>query len=180
MTLPAYPLPCRRVARGDDPPYALSTLAQTCAALAAFVGAVGLYKLQSLRDERARNEQTIRGLLGTGVFGTLDVAVTPLDEIIRVAREQVSSPTLLMPVIAGQLRSAVAVWDAFPNRHRRATMTLFIFEAWNLLLIAVSLIGFNYVKSWASSSWWTFWGVWVTALGTVAVRGYSVYAWTRE
>jgi hypothetical protein len=38
--------------------YALSTLAQTCAALAAFVGAVGVYRLQSLRDKR-------HGLLGS-------------------------------------------------------------------------------------------------------------------
>ncbi len=36
--------------------YPLSTLAQTCAALAAFVGAVGVYRLQSLKDKR-------RGLL---------------------------------------------------------------------------------------------------------------------
>jgi hypothetical protein len=28
--------------------YALSTLAQTCAALAVFIGVVGIYKLQSL------------------------------------------------------------------------------------------------------------------------------------
>lgn len=32
--------------------YALSTLAQTCAALAAFIGAIGLYRLQSLKDRR--------------------------------------------------------------------------------------------------------------------------------
>ena len=31
--------------------YALSTIAQTCAALSAFVGAVGIYRLQSLRDQ---------------------------------------------------------------------------------------------------------------------------------
>ena len=35
--------------------YALSTLAQTCAALAAFVGAVGLYRLQSLSLTTAGN-----------------------------------------------------------------------------------------------------------------------------
>ena len=32
--------------------YELSTLAQTCAALAAFVGAVGIFRLQALRDGR--------------------------------------------------------------------------------------------------------------------------------
>jgi hypothetical protein len=33
--------------------YALSTLAQTCAALATFIGAVGLYRLQSLQQTRS-------------------------------------------------------------------------------------------------------------------------------
>jgi len=33
--------------------YALSTLAQTCAALAAFIGAIGLYRLQSLKQRRS-------------------------------------------------------------------------------------------------------------------------------
>jgi hypothetical protein len=32
--------------------YGLSALAQTCAALAAFVGAVGIFRLQALRDGR--------------------------------------------------------------------------------------------------------------------------------
>jgi hypothetical protein len=32
--------------------YALSTLAQTCAALAAFVGAVGLYRVQPVASQR--------------------------------------------------------------------------------------------------------------------------------
>jgi hypothetical protein len=46
--------------------YALSTLAQTCAALAAFVGAVGLYRLQSLRG---RQHDLLRQI-STGVRGT--------------------------------------------------------------------------------------------------------------
>ena len=41
--------------------YALSTLAQTCAALAAFVGAVGIFRLQVLRDRYAALEREVRG-----------------------------------------------------------------------------------------------------------------------
>jgi len=41
--------------------YALSTIAQTCAALAAFVGAVGVFRLQSLLTSRERIEETITG-----------------------------------------------------------------------------------------------------------------------
>ena len=41
--------------------YVLSTLAQTCAALAAFVGAVGIFRLQTLRDQRAALEREAIG-----------------------------------------------------------------------------------------------------------------------
>jgi len=44
--------------------YLLSTLAQTCAALAAFVGAIGLYRLQSLRDRRRDLLREISDTLG--------------------------------------------------------------------------------------------------------------------
>jgi len=44
--------------------YALSTLAQTCAALAAFVGAVGLFRLQSLRDQRRDARRELQVLAG--------------------------------------------------------------------------------------------------------------------
>ena len=159
--------------------YILSTLAQTCAALAAFVGAVGLYKLQSLRGEHARNEHTIRGALGGSVLTLVQAQVLPLEEIIRDARGAQGPGTITPEPVKVRLRDALAEWDEFPNRQQRATTALIIFEAWNLLLIAVSLVGFNYVKSWTSSPW-MFWGVWVAALGTVAVTGYAVYAWTRE
>ena len=40
--------------------YALSTIAQTCAALAALVGALALYKLQVMRNTHAENERALR------------------------------------------------------------------------------------------------------------------------
>src|SRR5229473_6771625 len=40
--------------------YTLSTLAQTCAALAAFVGAVGVFRLQILREQRREVDQIRR------------------------------------------------------------------------------------------------------------------------
>jgi hypothetical protein len=43
----------------QDVLYALSTLAQTCAALAAFVGAVGLYRLQLLRTAQDTIERAM-------------------------------------------------------------------------------------------------------------------------
>jgi len=157
--------------------YALSTLAQTCAALAAFVGAVGLYNLQSLSGEHARNEQTIRGLLA-GILSLGSVPVLPLDQIIQVARTNIVGQSTAPRGVVDSLRNALTKWDGFAGRHQRATWALFIFEAWNLLVIGVSLVGFNYVP-FLTSSPCTFWALWATAVGTVAVTGYSVYAWTR-
>ncbi len=136
--------------------YILSTLAQTCAALAAFVGAVGLYKLQSLRGEHARNEHTIRGALGGSV---LTLTITP--EPVKV-----------------RLRDALAEWDEFPNRQQRATTALIIFEAWNLLVIVASLVGFNCIREWAGAPWLS-WALWFVAVVTAVITVGSVWVWTR-
>ena len=53
------------------------------------------------------------------------------------------------------------------------------FEAWNLVAIGVSLVGFNFVGPLAASPA-TFWAIWVAAVGTVAVSGYALYTWTRR
>jgi len=144
--------------------YILSTLAQTCAALAAFVGAVGLYRLQSLRAHREDLLRDMRGRLmqpTTARANVLAAAATAAKDGDKATGELLEE------------------YNRIPDRLRWSRCALVIFEFWNLFLVAVSLVGFNYIKSWASSSW-SFWGVWVTAIGTVAVTGYSVYAWTRE
>jgi hypothetical protein len=43
--------------------YALSTIAQTVAALAAFVEAVGIFRLQLLRSSNEQSEDTIKGIM---------------------------------------------------------------------------------------------------------------------
>jgi hypothetical protein len=56
--------------------YALSTVAQTCAALAALVGAIGLFRLQILREQRKQEDQTRR--LYVSRSGVLLVSGRPL------------------------------------------------------------------------------------------------------
>lgn len=158
--------------------YALSTLAQTCAALAAFVGAVGLYRLQSLRDDHARNERTLRGLLATATLSPAAAEQQTVEEVVQVVRANVRQRSSFPAAVVENMRRALVEWDAFARRFSRATRGLLIFEAWNLLMIFAALAGFNYVPSLASCGW-TFWGIWIAAIGTVGVTGYSVYAWTR-
>lgn len=150
--------------------YALSTLAQTCAALAAFVGAVGVYRLQSLDAGHARNERTIRGLLGVaGLVSRGSVDSLPLREVLRLAR---------LPEAGESVRESLVEWDGFDARRQRATTALVVFEAWNLLVILAALVGFNHVAFLASRTW-ALPALWPSALGTVAVTGYCVFVWTR-
>ena len=75
--------------------YALSTLAQTCAALAAFVGAVGIFRLQILREQRKEEDQTRRlyvyATRGPGGEWTTPLGFGPVpgpaDEIEQVIRD---------------------------------------------------------------------------------------------
>ena len=49
--------------------YALTTLAQSCAALAAFVGALGVFRIQMLRDQKRDAERNFH-LQAMRVIGT--------------------------------------------------------------------------------------------------------------
>jgi hypothetical protein len=149
--------------------YVLSTLAQTCAALAAFVGAVGLYRLQSLRDERARNESTLRALHEAATGSPEAARRKTIEEIVDLIRADV----------VGNMPRALAGWAAHPARHRSATRALLAFEMWNLLMIFAALVGFNHVATLAACPW-TFRVLWPVAAGTVAVTVYCVLVWTRE
>ena len=159
--------------------YALSTFAQTCAALAAFVGAVGLFKLQLLANEHARVEHNIRGILGGTVTSRMEVSNLPLDEVIEIARSNSKEGPHAAPATSARLRVALAEWDRQPCRRTNATTALLIFEGWNLLLIGFSLVGFSHVPAFAAC-WATWWAIWVGGVGTVCVTGYALLAWLIE
>jgi hypothetical protein len=158
--------------------YVLSTLAQTCAALAAFVGAVGLYKLQLLRDESIRTERTIRGLMAN-LIGAMNADSLPTPQLIDASRAEAAEPNPGMASVGNAVARELPHWDDFITRRRRTTTTLVFFEAWNLIVIGASVAGFNYVPVLASNPW-TPGALWVVALGTVAFTGGSVFMWTRE
>ena len=61
--------------------YILTTLAQSCAALAAFVGAVGVFRLQALREDRNAVERDLRGLAGRSLFGMDEAFLWPVEHI---------------------------------------------------------------------------------------------------
>jgi len=126
--------------------YALSMFAQTCAALAAFVGAVGLFKLQLLKGEDARTKHDIRGILGGTVTSRSKVHALPLDQVIEIARANSQDAPHRSTSTSKPLREALAEWDTHPLRRKDATTALLGFEGSNLLVILASLVGFSHLE----------------------------------
>lgn len=159
--------------------YALSTLVQTCAALAALVGALALYKLQAMREAHAGNERAIRAIL-TAIVGAAASSANspfnaPLGEVLRMARAQVAAPKRLQPQLIEGLQAALTEWDAFDARYALALKWLVGFEAWNLAAILAALIGFAGVP-WLAAHWVAFVSVLIVgSLTTVAVTGGALF-----
>jgi hypothetical protein len=79
--------------------YALSTIAQTCAALAAFVGAVGLYRLGQLSEQRNSVEREARALTDRiGGSGQPWVPMREVRERIKRARQRANQTENLQNV----------------------------------------------------------------------------------
>lgn len=145
--------------------YALSTLAQTCAALAAFVGAVGVYRLQSLRDKRHGLLGSIRARRGNPT----EDAKTLVARAAAHAKAQKDH----------ELQDLVTRHDQVAPTIRRNVSALCFFEAWNLFVILISLAGFAHTHR-LVGSWWTPRALWCIAVITVIVTGYGVMVWLKD
>ena len=142
--------------------YTLSTLAQTCAALAALVGAVGLYRLQILTTKRRDLYDDMWAVQGR-------TPVSTREQVINSARTGTSRLG----------REKVEEYDRLKAPLQSSRNALIILEVWNLVVIGASLGGFNHVdflRTWAG----TFCTLWLVALGTVGITAYAVIAWTTE
>jgi hypothetical protein len=155
--------------------YVLSTLAQTCAALAAFVGAVGVFRLQTLRDQHRDAERELRACCeGLSNRNAFDVTLSEVRGWIKKHQKPRSDHPSLP-----RAEQAEAHWLAFGPGINRSRDVLVVFELWNLFVIAASLVGFNYVQGLAS--WrWTPAVLWIAATGTVGVTLGCVVAWTKQ
>ncbi len=152
--------------------YTLTTLAQTCAALAAFVGAVAVFRLQILRDQRRDAEIALRAL--SDGLTPRDPFRIPLAEVLQAIGQPRQEDHLNLPAAI----AARGAWQAFGPRLRRSRRALIVFELWNVAVIGASLIGFNYVPVLKSASW-IFGALWVVVVGTVLVTVGSVIVWTQ-
>ena len=106
-----------------------------------------------------------------------DVMATP-DLLPAIQHARATFGTTTLPRLPS-VEAAGGRWVAFDRPLASSRTALLIFEAWNLLVIGLSLAGFNHIPRLVSSSSCTFWGLLLAAIGTVAVTIYCVYAWTR-
>jgi len=151
--------------------YTLTTLAQSCAALAAFVGAVGVFRLQMLREQRRDPERELRA--SAAKLTTRDMIENPLPDVVSMIDQEPGTDRLVAAAMEARDR-----WAAFVPRSQKTRIALLVLEAWNLGVIGVSLIGFNYVPILARAPWFSSILV-AVATGTVLVPLWCVWVWTR-
>ena len=161
--------------------YALSTVAQTCAALAAFVGAVGIFRLQRLFDELGRLEASLSAthyeLMGHDP-STIARSITKVVAWFHRARDS-APPDTRNPLLADGL-ATVDAWHATRAQVQRARAALIAFEVWNLGAIGASLVGFNHVQTLASYGRLTTGLLWFLVIGTVALTLGCLVVWTED
>jgi len=129
--------------------YVLTTLAQSCAALAAFVGAVGVFRIQMLREQRRDAERDVRAW--TGRLTSNDMITIPLGKVFE---------TLAGYATVRSPYQGIAT-DAKSRRERTVPLlqgtrhALLLLEGWNLAVILFALVGFSYVPALAVAPWFS-------------------------
>ena len=130
--------------------YTLSSLAQVCAALIAFLGAIAIFRLQNLTSRRDNMVVRLRELL-EHIDGPKALGYTDRQVITRAATcLEEAGPIQYHRSIELALRSF---------RHRgpeilSAQRLLFGFVFVNVAVIAGAILSFLVVDFWASHPWW--------------------------
>jgi hypothetical protein len=158
--------------------YVLTTLAQSCAALAAFVGAVGVFRIQMLREQRQGAERDLREL---GQVASLIPAVEiwkPINEIAQDIDAARKTETHANNHASIRAFKALDAWRAFAKPLKRARTALLFLEGWNLAVIALALIGFNHIPVLALSSCFSYILVGVVIVTALVPLG-CVWVWTQ-
>jgi hypothetical protein len=140
--------------------YALTTLAQTCAALAAFVGAVGVFRIQSLEQGRQTVLENIRAHMG-------NPTMTHSGVLAGAIQRSANDPTFM---------ELVQRHTAFAPIIRKNVGWFILFEVWNLIAILVSLLGLVYVDAFARCPYSPT-GLAILSIGAVVCTGSAVVVW---
>jgi hypothetical protein len=133
--------------------YALSTLAQCAAALAALIGFLGLWRLDRLKQEHDQVERDLRGLLAGVRIADLAVNAYHRDFIIQQAEDLVARPGDRTQ-LALKVDASLKQWRVIPVEQRRLMTTLKVFLAVTLVIVlAPAIIGIAHVKQLENLGW---------------------------
>lgn len=143
--------------------YALSTVAQSCAALVAFLGALVLFRLQSLAARREDFFRNVRGLIaktGKAEWKPELVALLPSKEIRHIAKTIIDTPeTDAQREVQEPIQEEYTRLEGLGRDQRRTERLLILFGGLNLAIVLVALIGFDFV--WLlRGCWWSSLGLW--------------------
>lgn len=139
--------------------YALSTIAQCAAALAALIGFLGLWRLDRLRDERTQAEHYLRWMmyrehLNMDPQNAQEVMILPTDRLIAEASSILAANAreesdARLRELTEKFRYTLDVealqrWLALPDKQRQLMDVLVIFLLGTLavLVITIGLISF--------------------------------------
>ena len=130
--------------------YALSTLAQTCAALVAFIGALALYRLQYLGGSVRDAYLNVRGLLASTTRAEHKyelLRLLPDGKVRELAQRVIARPeTPQEGQIQETLREELEQPELLGRQMRRTQRLLILFGGWNLGAILIALLGFNFLR----------------------------------
>ncbi len=168
--------------------YVLTTLAQSCAALAAFVGAVGVFRIQMLREQRQGAEKVLRGRTHEASIFRDAAFWMPIDDIVKrldtvradlhlkdTDTSNESNPSLAALFAAFK---ALDVWRVSEVPFKRTRGALLLLEGWNLAVITVALVGFNHVSALAVAPLFACALVFVAVITALVPLG-CVWVWTQ-
>ena len=138
--------------------YALSTIAQCAAALAALIGFLGLWRLDRMRERHDQVEQNLRLLL-VGHLGITDLTFNsvPMDAIMQKVEQFIAQHRDdQLKSLAGRMDAARTRRTAISAEQERLMCVLkrFLRRTLVILALAIGLIVFaKAVSDWAVTAW---------------------------
>jgi hypothetical protein len=136
--------------------YALSTIGQVAAALAALIGFLGQWWLTRLHDEETRIEQKLRELV------LQDSSLVPPADLPRLTRAfllQIVERAIKAPQGLSQVFMSSTLWieharlKALPDEQKRLLRTLRIFLRGTLAVMVLAIMGFVFVEALLAWPW---------------------------
>ncbi len=154
--------------------YVLSTLSQTCAALVGFLGAIAVFRLQSLTSRRDEALARVRTLMeqGSGLVGVWEWTGRQLIDKADAFLQDAQGQPSLQRSLKLELRNLRRRDSEIPTAQRLLRWFVFV----NVAVMVSAILSFLMVEFWASHPSWG--GLFLTM--SVVLVGYFTIAMAFE